>query len=105
MERSRKQKGAGVKSMKVEGGIWNVGRGRGIWMTGLRNVEANGESLRSLDVAGETSAEGAGRSRHVECRRRHRQGTRRDADHLTPQFLIVIQKDYINNISRTEARE
>jgi hypothetical protein len=26
------------------------------------------------------------------------------ADHLTPQFLIVIQKYYLGNISRTETR-
>jgi hypothetical protein len=43
-------------------------------MTGSWNVEVNGESLRLLDVAGETSAEGVGRSRDVECLRRHRLG-------------------------------
>jgi hypothetical protein len=76
MERSRKQNKHAVKSMKVENGIGNVGRGRGIAMTGSRNVEAKGESLRSLDGVGGTSAEGAGRSRDLEWRRRHRRGRR-----------------------------
>jgi hypothetical protein len=61
MERSRKENEDGVKSMKIEDGIENVGRGRGIWVTGSRNVEVNRESLRSLDAAGGTSTEGAGR--------------------------------------------
>jgi hypothetical protein len=92
-----------LKSMKVDGGMGNVGRDRRISMTGSRDVEANGKSLRSLDVAGGTWAEGAGRSRDVECRKKHRRG-KRHTDYLTPQFLIVIQKDYISNISRPEAR-
>jgi hypothetical protein len=50
-------------------------------MTGSQNVEANGESLKLFDEAGGTSAEGAGRSRDVECRRRHR-GGRREAPRL-----------------------
>jgi Uri superfamily endonuclease len=68
------------------------------------NIEANGESLTLLDIGGETSAEGAGRSRDVECRKRDRRERRWHADHLTPQFLIVIQKDYNDDISRREAR-
>jgi hypothetical protein len=76
MERSRKQNGDGVKLMKVEDGTGNVWRGCGIWMMGPRNVEANRESLRSLDAAGETSAEGAGRPRDIDCRRRHKRGRR-----------------------------
>jgi hypothetical protein len=59
--------------------------------------------LRSPDVAGGTSAERAGKSRDIECRRRQRRG-RRHADRLTPPFLIVMQKDEIGNISRTETR-
>jgi hypothetical protein len=31
--------------MKVEDGIGNVGRGRGILIPGWQNVEANGESI------------------------------------------------------------
>jgi hypothetical protein len=58
MERSREQNKDGLKSMKVEDGI---GKGREIWMTGSRNVEANGGGLRSLDGAGGTSVEGAER--------------------------------------------
>jgi hypothetical protein len=57
--------------MKVEDAIGNVGRGPEISMTGSRNIEANEENLRSLDVAGGTSAERAGRSTDVECRMRH----------------------------------
>jgi hypothetical protein len=76
MEKLRNQNGDGVKLMKVEDGIENVGRGRGISMTRSRNVEANGNSLRSLEIAGRTSAEGAERSGDVECRRRHRRGRR-----------------------------
>jgi hypothetical protein len=72
MERSRRQNEDGKKSMKVEDGIGNVRRCRGISMTGSRNVETNGEGLRSLDGSRGTSAEGAGRSRDVECRRRHK---------------------------------
>jgi succinyl-CoA synthetase beta subunit len=72
MEGSRKQNGDGVKLTKLEDGIGNVGRGRGMLMTGPRNVEANGKNLRLLDVASGTSAEGAGRSRDIECQRRDR---------------------------------
>jgi hypothetical protein len=72
LERSGKQNEDGVKSRKVEDGIGNVGRSCGISMTGSRNVDATVESLRPLDLAGETSDEGAGRSRDVECRRKHR---------------------------------
>jgi hypothetical protein len=71
MERSRKQNDDGVESMNVENGIENVGRDRGMWMMRSRNVEANGGSLRSLDLAGGTSAEDVERSRDVECQRRH----------------------------------
>jgi hypothetical protein len=85
--------------MKVKDGIENVGRGRGISVTELRNVEANKESLRSFDVAGGTSVEGVGRSRDVECRRRHRRGRKeahrplnasisdRDTERLYWQYL------------------
>jgi hypothetical protein len=75
-ERSKKQNEDGLKSMKVEDGIHNVGRGHGIFMTGSRNVEANRESLRSLDVVGGTSAEQVGKPRDVECGRRQRRGRR-----------------------------
>jgi hypothetical protein len=77
MERSRKQNKDEVKSMRVEKGIGNVGRGRGIPTMGSQNVEANGVSLRSLDAAGGTSAERPGRSRDVEYRRRRRRGKRK----------------------------
>jgi hypothetical protein len=76
MDRSGKQNKDGVKSRKVEDGIGNVGRGRGIPVMGSRNVEPNGKSLRSLDAAGGTSDEGAGRSRDLDCRRRHKRGRR-----------------------------
>jgi hypothetical protein len=39
-----------------------------------RNVEADGESLKSLEVACGTSDKGAGRSRDVEYQRRQGQG-------------------------------
>jgi hypothetical protein len=81
MARSRKQNKDRVKSKKFEDGTGNLGRGRGRWTAGSRNVEADAESLRSLDIARGTSAEGARRSRDLECRRRQR-GGRRDADHL-----------------------
>jgi hypothetical protein len=70
MERSKKQKEDGMKSRKLEDG--NVGRTRGIWMTGSRNAEADGKSLTPVDAAPGTSAEGAVRSRDVECRRRQK---------------------------------
>jgi hypothetical protein len=81
MRRPRKQNEDAAKSKKVEDGIGNVGRGRRIWMTGSQNIEVDGESLRSLDVAGETSAENAERSREVECRRRQRRGREKDSGH------------------------
>jgi hypothetical protein len=62
--------------MKVHDEIEDAGRSRGTWMTGPRNVEANVESLKFLDVAGGTSAEGAVKSTEVECRRRSRRGRR-----------------------------
>jgi hypothetical protein len=46
MERSNKQNENMVKSRKVQDGIGNVGRRRGIWMTESRNAEADGESLK-----------------------------------------------------------
>jgi hypothetical protein len=73
MERSKKQNENMVKSMKVEEGIGNVGRTSGIWMTELSNIEADGESLRPVDVAPGMSAEGVVRSRDIEWRRRQRQ--------------------------------
>jgi hypothetical protein len=103
MERSRKHNDDAVKSMKVEDGIGNAARGRRIWMTGSWNVEANGESLRSLGVAGGTSAEGAESKGGRVPEETHDEGGR-DADHCTAQFLIVRQKHYFVNISRTEAR-
>jgi hypothetical protein len=36
---------------EVEDGIRNIGRRRGIWVTESGNVEADGESLRPVDVA------------------------------------------------------
>jgi hypothetical protein len=62
MEMSRKQNENDVKSRKVEDGIGNV--------------ETKGERLRSLDIASWRSAEGAGRSRDVDYRRRHRRRRR-----------------------------
>jgi hypothetical protein len=76
MERWRRHNEDGVISMKVDEEIGNVGRGCGISMTGPRNVEANGESMRPFGIAGRTPAEGAGTPRDVECRRRHRRGRR-----------------------------
>jgi hypothetical protein len=77
MERPRKQNHDAVKPMKVDDGIGNVGRGRGISMTGSRNVEVNGECLKLFNVVGGMSAEVAGRSRDVVCRRRERREARR----------------------------
>jgi hypothetical protein len=71
-----------VKSRKVEDGILNIGRGCGIWMTGSWNIEANGESLKSLAGAGGTSAECAGRLRDVGYRRRQRAGRRNGSPSL-----------------------
>jgi hypothetical protein len=104
MERSRKQNEDRVKGMQIEDGIENVRRGRGISITQLQNVEANVESLRSLDVAGGTLAEGTGRSRMSSARGDTGEEGGKDTNHLTPQILIVIEKDYIDHISRTEAR-
>jgi hypothetical protein len=59
-----------MKSRKVEDEMGNVRRTPGIWVTESRNVEGDRESLRLVDVARGTLAEGAGMSRHVECRRR-----------------------------------
>jgi hypothetical protein len=70
-------------------------------MAGSKNVETNGESLKSLDVGGETSAEGAGTPGEVECQKRQRRG--RDAGQLRSQFLIVIHKDYLGNLSRRKS--
>jgi hypothetical protein len=47
MEKPRKQNEDGVKSMRLEDGIGNVGRVRGISMMGSRNVETNGEKLEA----------------------------------------------------------
>jgi hypothetical protein len=58
MGRLRKQNEDVMKSRKAEDGIENVERGCGIWVTGSRNVEADGKSLRSLDLSPGTSAEG-----------------------------------------------
>jgi hypothetical protein len=69
-------------------------------MTGSRNAEADGEGLRSLGVARGTSAEGAGRLRDLEYQRKQRRG-RSDADHRSPQFLIVIRRYHIDSISGT----
>jgi hypothetical protein len=66
MERSRKQNDDAVKSIKAEDWIDNLKRSRGI------SKQMGG--LRSFDVAGGMSAEGAKRSRDVECRRKHRRG-------------------------------
>jgi hypothetical protein len=72
----RKQNEDGVKSTKAEDWLGNVERGRVRWMMGSWNVEVDGENLRSLAVAGGTSAEDAGRSRDVEFRNRQRGGRR-----------------------------
>jgi hypothetical protein len=104
MERSGKQNEDGAKSRKVEERIRNAGRGRGISMTGSRNVEVNWESLRSLDVAGVTSAEGQEGQGMSSAGGDPADEGGRHADHLTPQFMIIIQKNYIGDISRTEAR-
>jgi hypothetical protein len=45
-------------------------------MIGWQNVEADGESLRSLDPARAMSAKGAGRSENVEYRRKQGEGRR-----------------------------
>jgi hypothetical protein len=62
-----------AKSRKVEDAIGNVERRRGIWMTESRNVEEDRENLRLVEVARGISAEGAVKSRDVECRRNERQ--------------------------------
>jgi hypothetical protein len=72
MKRPKKQKEDGMKSPKVEDRIGKIGRTRGIWMMESGNVETDGKSLRPVDVARGTSAEGAVRSRDVGCRRRQR---------------------------------
>jgi hypothetical protein len=61
-----------VKSRKVQDRIGNVGRRHVIWMTESRNAEVDGESLRQVDIGHGMSAEGAIRSRDIECRRRQR---------------------------------
>jgi DNA helicase TIP49 (TBP-interacting protein) len=61
MGRSKQQKEDGMKSRKVEDGTGNVGRTREMWTTKSRNVEADGESLRPVEAARGTSAEGARR--------------------------------------------
>jgi hypothetical protein len=70
--RSKKQNENMVKSRKVEDGIGNVRRTRGIWMTESRNVGADGENLRLVDVARGMSAEDAVRSRDIKYRIRQR---------------------------------
>jgi hypothetical protein len=61
MGRLKKRNERWAKSRKVEKWIRNVGRGRGRRMTGSGNLEADGENLRSRDVARGMPAEGAGR--------------------------------------------
>jgi hypothetical protein len=76
MKKSRKQNENEVKSRKVEDGIENVARRRGTSMMESRNVVANVESLRPLQVAGGTSTEWARRLRDIKCQRRHKRGRR-----------------------------
>jgi hypothetical protein len=64
----------GIESRRIEDGIGKVGTGRGIWTAGSRNVEMDRNYLRSLDAAGGTSAEGAGKLKDVECRKRQTRG-------------------------------
>jgi hypothetical protein len=90
MERSRNQNENGVKSIKIEDGIGNV--------------EANGEYLSSLDVAGGTSAEGAGRSSDIECPRKHRGGRREPGRPLNASISDRYKENDIDNIFRTEVR-
>jgi hypothetical protein len=90
-----------VKSRNAKEGIGNVERDRRIWITGSRNLEADRKSLKSIEAPRGRSSTCAGRSKDVECRRRQRRG-RRDADHLIPQFMTVIQKYYLDSISRTD---
>jgi hypothetical protein len=59
-----------VKSRKIEDAIGNVGKTGGISMTESRNVEANGERLRPVEIARGMSADGEVRSRDVECWKR-----------------------------------
>jgi hypothetical protein len=56
----RKQNEDGVTPRKADDGIENIGRDRGIWMTGSRNVETDRESLRLLGVARGRFVESAG---------------------------------------------
>jgi hypothetical protein len=72
MGRLKKQKEDGMKSRKVEDGIGNIRRTHGIWKKESRNVDANRESLRSVDVVRGMSAESALRARDVECWRREK---------------------------------
>jgi hypothetical protein len=52
-----------------------------------------------LDVARGTLAESAGRSRSIECRRREMR-EKREANLLTPEVAILIQKYQIDSTSR-----
>jgi hypothetical protein len=72
MGRSKKQNEKVVKSRMIEEGIGNIERTRGIWMTESQNVETDGKILRFVDVARGMSAEGAARSKKVECHRKQR---------------------------------
>jgi hypothetical protein len=51
MGKLRKHNKDGMKSKKTEGGIEKVGRGRGRWITGSRNVEECRKRWRRLDIA------------------------------------------------------
>jgi hypothetical protein len=102
MGRSKKQKEDGMKSRKVEDKIENVGRTRGIWMAKLRNIEADEESFKPIDVARGTSTEGAPDQETSSDRRDRGDKGGRDAGHLRPQFMIAIKIHDIGNISRTE---
>jgi hypothetical protein len=74
-----------------------------------RNIEANGESLRSLDVAGGTLTEGVGRSRDVECRRWHRRGRRESYRQLntsiSDRHTEGLFWQYIENGSETTSEK
>jgi hypothetical protein len=68
-----------------------------------QNTEADGESLKSLDLVRGTSAKGAGRSRDVECRKRHARGRREGRRPLNASSMIVIQTYSIDSVSRTDS--
>jgi hypothetical protein len=97
--------GVRTRSIMVEKWIDEIGRKEisrkqiedGVSMMGSRNVGTNGGSLVSLDLAGGMLAKGPGRSREVECRRRHRRG-RRKADR--PRKASISDR----RISRTDWR-